>query len=116
MKFSFSKDIYSKDALIKAAYNYTDKAYLHLDADFQNYIVEIEMKDGLAGFSEKEFQNEMLAQMVRMDVQKRTKTIRELMLARAFASTVIERTEVVEDNEPEVNIDDILQDWFEKYE
>ena len=29
----FRKELYSKVALIKAAYNYTDQAYVHLDAD-----------------------------------------------------------------------------------
>ena len=29
----FSKELYSRTALIKAAYNFTDMAYIHLDAD-----------------------------------------------------------------------------------
>ena len=32
-ELKFNKELYSKIALIKAAYNYTDIAYLHLDAD-----------------------------------------------------------------------------------
>lgn len=116
MEFYFNKELYSRDALVRAAYNFTDKAYLHLDADDNNYIVYIEMKSKDMELSEKEFQNEILAQMVRINVQKRTKNVRELMLARALASTVIEQVEVKEDNASEENIHDILQDWFKKYE
>ena len=32
-KLKFNKELYSKTALIKAAYNFTDKAYVHLDSD-----------------------------------------------------------------------------------
>lgn len=35
----FSRDLYSKIALLKAAYNFTDKAYVHLDADEKSYYV-----------------------------------------------------------------------------
>ena len=31
MKYQFKKELYSKTALLKAAYNFTDKAFLHLD-------------------------------------------------------------------------------------
>lgn len=30
-QLKYSKELYSKTALIKAAYNFTDKAYLHLE-------------------------------------------------------------------------------------
>ena len=41
----FNKELYSKTALIKAAYNFTDKAYVHLDADDQNYYVSLSAKE-----------------------------------------------------------------------
>ena len=31
--YKFKKELYSKIALLKAAYSFTDKAYIHLDAD-----------------------------------------------------------------------------------
>ena len=40
----FSKELYSKVALIKAAYNFTDRAYVHLDADQHYYYVTVEAK------------------------------------------------------------------------
>lgn len=32
-QLKYNKELYSKIALIKAAYNFTDRAYVHLDAD-----------------------------------------------------------------------------------
>lgn len=121
MKYIFSKDIYEKESILKAAYSFTDKAYIHLDANENSYIVFIEVKDGYEKIEEKEFQNELLAQMVRKKVFEQTKHVRELMLARAFSSTIIEQANDIneklrEDNCEHVNDDDILIDWFEKNE
>lgn len=35
-QIKFNRELYSKTALIKASYNFTDQAYVHLDAD-ENY-------------------------------------------------------------------------------
>lgn len=41
----YSKEIYDKDVLVKAAYSLSDTAYFHLDADEKHYLVEIVPKD-----------------------------------------------------------------------
>lgn len=113
----FSKELYSKVALIKAAYNFTDIAYVHLDADTSYYYVTLKPKDN-RDVSEAEFSNEMLIQSVRHEVYQQTKNIRELILACTMASSVI-----VEDSAPEEdNLDktfleeEILKDWFTQNE
>lgn len=113
MHISFSKELYPKSALLKAAYAFTDRAYVYLDADPDRYEVDIEAKNG-SGISEKEFMNELLSQTVRLDVYSRTKNIRELLLARSVASTVIETPaeETIEETDS-TDIDGILRDWFE---
>ena len=118
MKFTFSKSLYNKEALLKAAYSYTDRAYIHLDADDKYYIVEIMWKNEnfSTGIELEEFQNEILAQMIRQEVREKTKTIRELILARAFSSTMISETPSFQPESNTVDINDILRDWFEKYE
>ena len=124
MKYKFLKELYNKEALFKAAYNFTDKTYIHIDADDQYYYVNIKKKDADSkDDSEEGFQNEMIAQMVRQNVMKRTERIRELLLARAFSSTVIENKQYDENDDSETDdleisedINDILKDWFEKYE
>lgn len=111
----FNKELYSKIALIKAAYNFTDRAYIHLDADDCNYYVSILAKEQQEIISEKEFVNEMLSQSVRHEVYRQTKNIRELMLARAMASSMMfeEEFDDYEDTEKFAE-DEILKDWFEK--
>ena len=113
----FNKELYSKTALIKAAYNFTDKAYVHLDADDQNYYVSLSAKEESTLISEEEFLNEILTQSVRHEVYRQTKNIRELMLARAMASSVMfeEEFDDYEDEEPEKYAEDeILKDWFKE--
>ena len=111
----FNRELYSKTALIKAAYNFTDRAYVHLDADDKYYYVEISPKNDMTEISEREFTNEILAQSVRHVIYRQTKNIRELLLARAMASSV-----VIDDPEEHVTEsayelfteDEILRDWF----
>ena len=116
MEYRFSKEIYSKEALIKAAYSYTDKAYLHLDADDSAYIVTVLAKDGADEVTEKEFRNAILAETVRLDIAKRTKNVRELILARAFSSTIIEEKPQAGPETGDYDINEILTDWFEDHE
>ena len=116
MIFSFSKKIYPKIALIKSAYGFTDRAYLHLDENESEYIVSIIFKDKRT-FDYHDFENEMLAQTVRYEVYKQTKDIRRLTVARALASTVVDElpdNEIIE--EDSIDINNILTDWFEKNE
>lgn len=121
MKYYFTKEIYDRDALLKAAYHFTDIAYIHLDVDDENFIVTIEAKEKENYIKEKEFQNEILAQMVRKRVAEETKTVRELMIAKAFSSTIIENEQndpipIQITNDNDIAPEDILKDWFETYE
>ena len=115
-RLKYKKELYSKIALIKAAYNFTDKAYLHLDADQDYYYVSIYPKMDEEIVSENQFENEILAQSVRHEIYLQTKNIRELMLARAVATSVVASEDkiVMEDKvEDEFSEDEILKDWFD---
>ena len=116
MQLKFRKELYPKVVLLKAAYNFTDIAYLHLDADEDYYYVAITPKDGHAEITAGEFENEILAQSVRHEVYQNTKNIRELIMARAMATTVLAEKEIT-DEAPEIpetqySEEDILKDWF----
>ena len=115
-QLKFSRELYSKIALIKAAYNFTDSAYIHLDADDDYYYVSIEGKDPAITISENDFVNEMLSQAVRHEIYLQTKTIRELMLARALATSVVTRDDnpVSDGSHEAFSEDEILKDWFLK--
>ena len=116
----FKQTLYSKSALLKAAYNYVDKAYVHLDADDEYYYVELIFKDSAHNTIdqetlENEFTNEMLAQSIRHEVYLQTKNIRELLLARAMATSVIDENIEATDDSVERDFfseDEILKDWF----
>lgn len=118
MKFTFSKKIYPKTAFIKSAYAFTDRAYLHLDEDEENYIADITPKDKNI-LELKEFENEMLYQTVKYKIYKQTKDIRTLTVARALSSTIIEEKSSFDDskkNNDEYCVDDVLKDWFSSHE
>lgn len=111
----FRKELYSKIALLKAAYNFTDIAYVHLDADESYFYVTVEPKALGQDVSEQQFTNEMLTQSVRHEVYQQTKNIRELLLARAMATSVIVDENLVDDTEQQDETfaeSDILKDWF----
>lgn len=113
----FRKELYSKVALIKAAYNYTDQAYVHLDADSDYFYVSIEPRHAGCEICEQDFINEMLTQSVRHEVYQQTKNIRELLLARAMASSVIVDEHLVEeDQDSTFSESEILKDWFAAHE
>ena len=115
----FNKNLYSKTALIKAAYNFTDRAYLHLDCDDTYYYVEIIPKENENEISKEEFSNEMLTQSVRHEVYLQTKNIRELLMARAFSTSLVTDTKTVTgENRPseKYSEDEILKDWFEVHD
>ena len=123
MRYFFTKELYNKEALLRAAYSFTDIAYVHLDADKDNYIADIEMKEAVEPdkITELDFQNEILAQMVRENISKQTKNVRELMLARAFSSTIVTSKSCTNYNcadniNEDIGKSTILMDWFEKYE
>ena len=114
-QLKFNKELYSKTALIKASYNFTDIAYIHLDTDEKYYYVSIENKQPeKKQLTKNEFENEMLAQSVRHVIYKDTKNIREIVLARAMASSVIVEKDIIENNDnSSFSEDEILKDWFE---
>lgn len=118
--FKFHSDLYSKTSLIKAAYNFSDRAYLHLDYDGPYYLVTVEEKDERDPICFEDFENEMLAQNVRHEIYLQTKEIREILTARAMATSVVlpgvSENSVPSDSETEeasFSEEDILRDWFE---
>ena len=114
---SFSKNLYPKEALIKASYSFIDRCYVYLSQSETDYSVEITAKESyLPDSLTDEFMNEMLSQTVRFQVYKQTHVIRELLMARAMASTMIDELPERDCIDTDTNLDDIVVDWFEKHE
>ena len=119
MKLRFRKDIYPLETLIRGLFVFTDQIYIHLDEDDLYYYVEIRNKPQNTDILEKiagEIENELLAQIVRSSVSKKTGRIRELIYSRAMSSSLIlQNTEVFEqlDDAEYYNLEDIIKDWFD---
>lgn len=118
------KSVYPKVAVLKAAYGFIEENYIHIDDNGESWIVSISAKQEQE-YSEnigKDFENDLLAQTVRYSVYQETHTVRELLLARAMTSTMIENAEHVEEPEnsnddiSEEQLDEILTSWFENHE
>ena len=112
--YKFNKELYSKEDLMKTSYRFIDDFYIHLDVDDQYYYVTIQSKEDKK-LKKEEFMNEMLVQQTRNIINKETRNIREMIYARAMASTLIQE-EQVDVEQDEDDLDDILVDWFDKYE
>ena len=83
------KSLYSKEVLLKTAYGLTDRVFLHLDQDEKYWLVSWEPREGQA-LNAGELENELIAQSLRADLLKQTADLRKIILARAFASTVLD--------------------------
>ena len=112
MTLIFKKELYSKIALLKAAYAFTDRAYIHIDCTETEYIVILDSKDNSDCLCEKEFENEMLCQSLRHEIFEQTKDIRKMLVARSISSSMIVSSsdESLKDSG---NPNEILKDWFE---
>lgn len=114
MLLKLSKEIYEKEALIKTAYLFTDKYYIELDSEEELFVVKITPK--LKDFEdniEKDFLNELIVQTTRLLVSRRTKNIREMIIGRALASTIIDKKDTGFVDDDLINSDDILNNWFD---
>lgn len=111
------KEIYSKEVLLRTAYTFTDRAYIHLSQENSYWLVEITPKEEEA-FHAGEFENEMQQQELRTLLAEKNSEIRKLILARAYASTIIETEEELTKTDnilPSDENDDssILKGWHE---
>jgi His-Xaa-Ser system protein HxsD len=82
-------DLYSREALFRVCYLFTDRCYLFLTQEEGAPVIQVRFTrkgpdtdlNRMAG----EFSNELINQKVRLDIAAETKTIRELIVAQAFA-------------------------------
>ena len=123
MRIRYEKELYSKEALLKAAYHFTDRAYVYLGVEDGSFFVDFTAKGGTQFDKEKlenEFKNELLAQVIHQTVSKETTVLRELLVARALSSTMVDEgissdaaeSPMTEDAQDE--LDAIAKDWFDE--
>lgn len=123
MRIQYDKEFYSKEALLKAAYHFTDRAYVYLGVEDGSFFVDFTAKGGTQFDKEKlenEFKNELLAQVIHQTVSEETTVLRELLVARALSSTMVDEgissdaaeSPMTEDAQDE--LDAIAKDWFDE--
>ena len=123
MRIQYDKEFYSKEALLKTAYHFTDRAYVYLGVEDGSFFVDFTAKGGAQFDKEKlenEFKNELLAQVIHQTVSKETTVLRELLVARALSSTMVDEgissdvaeSPMTEDAQDE--LDAIAKDWFDE--
>lgn len=91
--FEVDTRIYSLEALFRVCYAYTDRCYLFLAPTTQEGVVTVRITgkkqdldlDIIAG----EFSNALIDERIRRDIATETMTIRELIVAQAFAEADI---------------------------
>ena len=118
-KIEFDKLFYSKEALLKTAFSFTDDFYIHLSQDEKYYYFEIRPKDSSLEYDKNalagEIKNELLANSLRQVIFNQTKNLRELTLARAFASTIIDESDGIPseelDDPAKQRIEKIVREW-----
>lgn len=79
MRVFYHKELYSKEALLKAAYHFTDRAYVYLGVESDAYFVDFTPKEGIAfdrECLENTFKNELLAQVVHQTISRQTAPFR----------------------------------------
>ena len=113
------RKIYTKNVLLKTAFSFTEHAYMHLSQDSDSWIIQWTNKEG-EEVSPLEFENELIQQQIREKLLEQSADIRKILLARAFASTIIdapvqpEEEEIMDENPEEAG--NILKGWFDEHD
>ena len=119
-----SKELYPSTVVLKAAYSFLERCYIHIEDDGSDWVISAKLKDETES-PEKvmfELENELIAQAVRERVITQTKSIREILMARAMSSTLIDTEDSVKRIEEESEgisdeeLKSILTSWFDKNE
>ncbi|WP_373079853.1 His-Xaa-Ser system protein HxsD [Fusobacterium varium] len=89
----FKKNIYTLSSAMKTAYNYIDEAYIFFkEIDENTYMMEVETKDSNLDLETliRNLKNELLHEKIRETISVESKSIRELILARALYGLALE--------------------------
>lgn len=82
-----NKTLYNREAILSTAYKFTDTCYIHFESiDSENYGVFFSPITNGADVSlvVNKFCNELIDQQIRYDLNNRNKSIKELIIKKAF--------------------------------
>lgn len=119
---SVDKRLFPQDAVLKTAYRFLDNYYVFLSCPDENTVsISIEPKAGSSMVDiEKQFSNELIAQVVHYNISISNRTMKELILGRALYSAFYDKEDYppideAADYTSGVSLDDIAVDWFDVY-
>ena len=118
--FSFDDRLFCREAALKASYVFLNDFYVSVGYSQDHMIsVSVEAKGNQSIINiDKDFKNELIAQMVRYDIAKTNRAMKELIIGRALYSSFVDTCEadtfVDESIIPaKYSLDDIAVNWFE---
>jgi His-Xaa-Ser system protein HxsD len=90
------ESLYSRDTVLRTCYWYTDRCYVFVTRPQKGtLLVSLRVKDPLPTLDNPrpitidtvagEFQNSLLDQQLRLDIEEQTRGVRELLIAKAFS-------------------------------
>jgi His-Xaa-Ser system protein HxsD len=88
LRYLVSTNLYTREALFRACYQFTDRCYLFLEqGEADTIIVQFRKRDPKTNLEEVmgAFANELINQRVRADLSRETQAIRELIVTQAFS-------------------------------
>ena len=113
--FRLQTAIYPTIVVLKAAYIFIDRYYVGLSMNRGDIVVSMRGKASAVNETDVgEFYNELLNQLLRLYVQRETKNIRELIMARALHLACLETEDdggTPDDDTGGYRLDEIIQDW-----
>jgi His-Xaa-Ser system protein HxsD len=87
----FAKDVFSIDAIKRAAYRLSDRIVVDVEPDATGITCKLRANAGARDFdmadAERDFRTEVLDQDLRMQIAKETEPLRNLILSLAFSKT-----------------------------
>jgi His-Xaa-Ser system protein HxsD len=95
-RLQIDESLYSREAVLRTSYWFTDRCYVFISRPQPGcLLVSLRVKDPLptlenprpisVGTVAGEYQNALLDQQLRIDIERETKVIRELLVAKAFS-------------------------------
>lgn len=114
MELKYEKAIYCKEVILRTAYVFIEDAYLHISQNASQWIVSWKPKKNNI-VSPEEFENELICQQLRYQLINSHKDMRNILLGRAMATTLIEKPgEAKAPKNCDKDIHNILKGWFDE--
>lgn len=88
IELHIDKDLYNKKTVFRTCYKFTDKVYVYIQSNENQFVIYFTKKDPNYAIEDisKEFTNELLDQELRQLVLEDTQKVRDAIVARALLS------------------------------